>query len=99
MRQSLRRIVRGFGLLWSRLFERAAAQKSLLLFFCKDQEVNPSNEKTIPMKKIFVKTLPGFFIVSMTCCGGTLADVHYQSDYTKYKVEKQNKVEISLKKK
>jgi hypothetical protein len=51
------------------------------------------------MKKIFVKTLPGFFLVSMTCCGGTLADVHYQSDYTKYKVEQEKKVEIDLKKK
>jgi hypothetical protein len=50
------------------------------------------------MKKIIIKALPGFFFVSMTCCGGTLADVHYQSDYSKYKVEQQKKVEISLKK-
>jgi hypothetical protein len=51
------------------------------------------------MKKIFVKTLPAFFLVTVTCCGGTLSDVLNESDYTKYKVEKQKKVEISLKKK
>lgn len=51
------------------------------------------------MKKLFRKTIPGFFLVSMTCCGGTLSDVLSEADYTKYKVEKEKKVEIELRKK
>jgi hypothetical protein len=50
------------------------------------------------MKKLLVKTMPGIFLITVTCCGGgnsgSISDSFRKADYTKYKAEQMKKVEL-----
>lgn len=47
------------------------------------------------MKKIFLTGIVGVFVLGMTSCGGGhTCDAYRTSDYTKYKAEKTQKMEL-----
>jgi len=53
------------------------------------------------MKKLLIKTMPGIFLVTVTCCGGnsgSISDSFKKADYTKYKTEQTQKSGVFSKK-
>jgi hypothetical protein len=50
------------------------------------------------MKKLLLKSMPGIFLVTVTCCGGgnsgSISDSFRAADYTKYKAEQAQKIEL-----
>jgi hypothetical protein len=58
------------------------------------------NQRPEKMKKVVLTGIVAVFVLGMTSCGGGhTCDAYRSADYTKYKAEKSNKIELNINRK